>query len=103
MQERFTLTIGLNDKDTKIQKYDIITSYKLVEDILKQYTDGYTIYEAKGGYKHDDGYFVQENSLVVMLLFVNEMLVRVVCNKIKEVLNQESIAVCKETIKSDLY
>ena len=92
--QKFILTIGLNDKDTKQQKYDIITCYKLVENVLKEYTDGYTIYETKGGYKHDSGEFVQETSLRVELLFTTELQVRLIANKIKapECLNQESIA-----------
>ena len=101
--QKYTLTIGLNDKDTKQQKYDIITCYKLVEDILKKYLDGYTIYEAKGGYKHDDGTFISENSLVVMLLFTNDIQVKIIVDTIKQVLNQESVAVVKETIKSELW
>lgn len=59
--KKFILTIGLNDKDTKQQRYDTITAYKMVENILQQYTDGYTMYQANGGYKHNDGTFTNEN------------------------------------------
>lgn len=96
---KFNLTIGLNDKDTKIQLYDDITAYKIVENILKQYLDGYTILKAFGGYKHDDGTFTQENSLRVELLFTTALQVKIICDKIKQQLNQESIAV--ETIETN--
>lgn len=91
---KYILTIGLNDKDTKAPRHDIITAYKLVENILQQYTDGYTIYETHGGYRHDDGTFVNEKSLRVELLFVDELTCRIIANKIKspDILNQESIA-----------
>ncbi len=91
---KYILTIGLNDKDTKIQKYDTITAYKLIENVLQQYTEGYTIVQATGGYKHDNGEWVSEPSLRVELLFVNELTCRIIANKIKspDLLNQESIA-----------
>lgn len=92
--KKFILTIGLNDKDTKTQRYDTITAYKMVENILQQYTDGYTMYQANGGYKHNDGTFTNEISLRVELLFVDELTCRIIANKIKskDILNQESIA-----------
>jgi hypothetical protein len=98
------LTIGLNDKDTKLQKFDIITSYKLVEAVLKQHTDGYTIYETRGGYKHDDGTFVTETSLRVELLFTDTNTIKLIANAIKSplCLNQESIAYEKITTKGEL-
>lgn len=96
---RHILTIGLNDQHTKTQKYDTITAYKLIEDILTQYTEGYTLYETHGGYKHDDGTFISEKSIRVELMFISETLVFIIANKIKETLNQETIAY--ETITSN--
>ena len=101
--KKFNLTIGLNDKDTKTQLYDDITAYKIVENILKQYLDGYTILKAFGGYKHDDGTFTQENSLRVEILFTTALQVKIICDKIKQALNQESIAVETIEINSQLW
>ena len=93
------LTIGLNDQHTKTQKYDTITAYKMIENILTEYTTGYTIYETYGGYKHDDGTFISEKSIRVELMFISQALVFIIANKIKETLNQETIAY--ETITSN--
>ena len=93
------LTIGLNDQHTKTQKYDTITAYKMIENILNEYTTGYTMYETNGGYKHDDGTFISEKSIRVELMFISQALVFIIANKIKETLNQESIAY--ETITSN--
>ena len=102
--QKHILTIGLNDKDTKQQKYDIITCYKLVENVLRQHTDGYTIYQTNGGYKHDNGEFVQEISLRVELMFIEKKKVIEIANIIKSpiVLNQESIAYEIVTSNSEL-
>ena len=93
------LTIGLNDQHTKTQKYDTITAYKMIENILTEYTTGYTMYETNGGYKHDDGTFVSEKSIRVELMFISQKIVLNIANKIKETLNQETIAY--ETITSN--
>lgn len=102
--KKYILTIGLNDKDTKLQKYDTITAYKIVEQILSEYTEGYTIYETTGGYKHDDGTFITEKSLRVELLFISEVVVRLIANKIKSptALNQETIVLEKQEYNSEL-
>lgn len=93
------LTIGLNDKDTKKQELPTTTIHEIIKTILQEYTDGYTIYNTDGGYKHDDGTFINESSIRVELLFTPEMVVLLVANKIKQQLNQESIAL--ETIETN--
>lgn len=102
---KYQLTIGLNDKDTKMQKFDTITAYKLIEQVLKQYVSGYTIYECNGGYKHDNGTFVSEKSLRVELMFTNDKIVHKIVEDIKspKMLNQESIAVEVIDTKSELW
>ena len=52
MTEKYTLLIGLNDKDTKTQLVNTLEAYKMIMNVIKNYTDGATIYEAFGYYKH---------------------------------------------------
>lgn len=101
--EKFTLYMGLNDKDTKTQKISTVEAYKVVSSILMKSFDGATIYEATGIYKHDDGTFVRENTLRIELLFAEETRVRELVDTLKVVFNQESIAVQKEVINSQLW
>lgn len=61
--EKFILYVGLNDKDTKTQKISTLEAYKIVNNIIMKYTDGATIYEANGLYKHEDGTVVIEKTL----------------------------------------
>ena len=89
--KKFILTIGLNDKDTYTQKFDTITAYKMIEDTLKSYTNGYTIYETKGGYKHDNGTYITETSIRVELMFIEKTQVLIIAKQLKTILNQESI------------
>lgn len=100
--EKYTLYLGLNDKDTKTQKIGTIEAYKICNNILMNYTDGATIFEANGLYKHDDGTIVVEKTLRIELLFVDENTIAKIVKQLKEVFNQESIAVQNEIVNSKL-
>lgn len=101
--KKFTLYVGLNDKDSKLQKIDTVTAYKMVEEVITKKTDGYTISEAKGYYRHEDGTITIENTLRIEMLFVNKMLVKEFVETLKAMLNQEAIAVEETTVTSELW
>lgn len=96
------LTIGLLDKDTKQQKYDIITAYKLIEQECKNNALDYTIYEAQGSYTHDDGTRIHEPSLRVEFYFVSKERIFELAKELKKILNQETIAYECLQIESEL-
>lgn len=100
--KKFTLYVGLNDKDTKMQKISTVDAYKMVENVVVKKTNGYTISEAKGYYRHEDGTITIENTLRIEMLFVNRELVKEFANTLKLMLNQESIAVEEATVTSEL-
>ena len=105
MTTKYTLYIGLNDKDTKTQLIDTETSYKIVGDILTQNDLDYTISTAQGGYTHENGEKVVENTLRVELLefgaSIKENILKA-SKEIKYLLNQESIAFQVENVESEL-
>lgn len=92
MEKKYILNVGLNDKDTKLQKIDSIEAYKIVENtLLNNGLSGYTIYQGKGLYKHDNGEITQENTLIIEILFTTNEIVDKIIKILKQVLNQESI------------
>lgn len=101
--KKITLYIGLNDKDSKQQEINTLDAYKVVNNTLGV---GSTITEGRGIYTHEDGTVVSEVSLVVELLDFDHTLsdkwVRDKVNALKAVLNQESIAVQEQEVKSEL-
>ena len=101
--EKWTLYLGLNDKDSKVQKISTLEAYKVVSNLIATNFEGGTIFEAKGIYKHDNGVIVTENTLRIELLFAEETRVRELVDTLKVVFNQESIAVQKEVITSQLW
>lgn len=100
--EKFTLYLGLNDKDSKRQEVSTKDAYKLVSTMIAKDFDGGTIYEARGVYTHDDGAVVEEKTLRIELLFTTFEKVKTFVGILKKAFNQESIAVQREQIQSTL-
>lgn len=105
--EKITLYMGLNDKDTKVQKFTKIESFKLMQNILRIKGIDATISESTGLYHHDDGTLVIEESLRIEILFFekskeNAERVLDLVKTLKDTFNQESIAMQKEYIESQL-
>ena len=103
MIKKFTLYMGLNDKDSKVQKISTLEAYKVVSNIIAAEFGGGTIFEAQGIYKHDDGTVVFEKTLRIELLFAAKEKVKELVEQLKRMFNQESIAVQEESIDSDLW
>lgn len=101
--KKFTLYVGLNDKDTKKQEISTSEAENLVNYVLLNHVEGATIFQAKGIYKHENGMSVVENTLRIELLFTDVETVKKIVEILKDLLNQESIAVQIETIDSELW
>ena len=97
---RYTLTIGLFDKDTKRQKISSDMALKIVSDLVVQ-TVGYgTIHNGNGIYTYINGQIVFEPSVIY---FVDgeeeeESKIKNLAWMIKKALNQESIMMEKQQI-----
>lgn len=103
MIKKFTLYLGLNDKDTKQQEIATVEAYKIVSNLISSDFNGGTIFEAKGIYKHENGEIVTETTLRIELLFTEAIKVKALCDTLKKLFNQESIAVQEEVINSELW
>lgn len=100
--KKFTLYLGLNDKDSKQQQISTLEAYKVVSNILANDFGGGTIFEAPGIYKHEDGIVVVETTLRIEILFAELPAIKNLVTTLKKVFNQESIAVQEEVINSSL-
>lgn len=88
---KYQLTMGLNDKDLKLPKYDQATAYKITSDCIAKYTQYYTIIPCRGYYTHEDGTPVFEDSFRIEFAGLNKMAVLTIAAALKDVMNQESI------------
>ena len=85
--------IGTKDKDTKDYKLtDEFIKQTIIDEVTKQYPNGFTITEGTGYYKHDSGEVVTEKTFIVTVL--DEVFVNVdLTDALKVELNQECIGV----------
>lgn len=99
MFTKYTLYIGLNDKDSKVQEISTLDAYKMIGALVGDCT----IQEARGLYTHQDGTTVLENTLIVQIIdFSGALEIAPVVETIKTALNQESVAVIRESVDSRL-
>lgn len=104
MTVKYTFFVGLNDKDSHVQEVNTLAAAKIVQNVFIKYECGATITEGKGVYVHDNGEVVAEQTLIVQVYeFGDAVPVKVICDELKAVLNQESIAVEKQETNSQLY
>lgn len=97
---RYTLTIGLFDKDTKRQKISSDMALKIVSDLVVQ-TVGYgTIHNGNGIYTHINGSIVIEPSIIYFIdgEEKEESKIKTLAWMIKKALNQESIMMEKQQV-----
>ena len=100
---RYTLTIGLFDKDTKKQKISSDMALKIVSDLVVQ-TVGYgTVYTGNGIYTHVNGSIVIEPSIIYFIdgEEEEESKVKTLAWMIKKALNQESVMLEETVVKME--
>ena len=85
--------IGTKDKDTKDYKLtDEFIKQTIINEVTKQYPNGFTITEGTGYYKHNSGEVVTEKTYIVTVL--DEVFVNVdLTDALKDKLNQECVGV----------
>lgn len=98
--DKITLSIGLNDKDTKKQTITTATAKKVITKAVYKYCNGGTVTTGKGIYTHENGEKIQENTMIVYMYGEPLENVEKLANHLKKALNQESIAIEIQTIKS---
>lgn len=98
MNTKFTLYVGLLDKDTKKQEISLSQAYEKINQIIGDCT----ISQSIGYYTHNSGDKIEEKSLRVEVLFRTYSEIKSLCALIKRELNQESIALERTEIESEL-
>lgn len=95
--EKITLYVGLNDKDTKRQEISTLEAYKIISKAIGDCS----IQELTGFYTHNDGQAVIEKTLKVEIFGRSSDEVRKIADFIKFTLNQESIIIEKTIVSSE--
>lgn len=99
---KYIISLGLKDKDTKRQMMTTRHAKSKLNKLL--YVNGLdaTTYTAKGIYTHDNGQRVKENTLRIEFYFASDDKILDFCQTLKVAYNQESVALEKVAVTSNL-
>lgn len=102
---KYNLTVGLLDKDSKVQEIGTVRATKLVTRIVTTKIGFGTILDANGVYTHDDGTIVTEPSIRVEILdtegTIGKDKIVALASELKIALNQESILFEQQVITGE--
>lgn len=89
----FQIALGLNDKDTKLQKYSTLEAYKVVTNLICARFGGGSVFEGRGVYRHTDGSntVVSDTTLFIFISGAERSAVMAFCAELREIFNQESV------------
>lgn len=100
---KYTLYIGLNDKDTYTQKISTAEAEKKVNAIALKYVDGFTEYGGKGAYKDNNGVVTYENTLIYTFNSATEDQIKKIMEEVLKELNQNSVLLEKQKVGYEFY
>ena len=99
--KKFTIYLGLNNKETKQQEFTTSEAVDICFKIAKRFFDGITVATANGFYKHIDEKIIFENSLIIDIFEDNLPKIRKFIDFLAVVFCQESIIVEEKTTQSE--
>lgn len=100
---KYTLYIGLNDKNTYTQLLSTEDAANKVTDIALKYVDGFTQLSGKGAYKDEKGIITHENCLIFEFYDTNEEQIKAIMDEVLQELNQKSILIEKQRVNYEFY
>lgn len=98
--DKYTIMIGLNDKDTYEQKFSTDTLVNIIRIVCKNYSVAFSLSRNEGGYIHENGHYTQENSLTLSLIGATQENVDEIAADICALFHQESVIISKEKVES---
>ena len=90
---QYTIFIGLADRDTGVQKYSTEKYLSVLKSVCSNYKVPFSFHSINGGYFHKDGRYVEENTLSLMLVNIQEKTVLEIAKDLCAFFNQESVMV----------
>ena len=88
-----TIYIGLNDGDTKVQRFEDAKYLSILKNTCRSYGVAFSVHLINGGYFHEDGRYVEELTLSLMLMGTPEETVMEIAKDLCAFFHQESVMV----------
>ena len=94
----YRIYVGLNDSETKKQKYETDRYKGILKDVCRSYHVAFSVGIEEGGYYHDDGEYTEETSLVLALIDADPAVVKEIAKDLCVFFHQESVLVTQTRI-----
>ncbi len=91
--------IGLNDRLTGVQKYSTDKYLAILKNVCRSYHVAFSVHLINGGFFHEDGRYVEENTLSLMMYDVSEETIMEIAKDLCVFFNQESVLVSSSESK----
>lgn len=99
LENETRIYVGLNDSETRKQKYTVSTYAAVLKQVCYHYHVPFSFTMEQGGYFHEDGEFVQENTLVLTLIGIDEKTTVKIAEDLCTLFHQESVLVTFDHVK----
>ncbi len=90
--------VGLRDKDSHEQIFETEKYKDELKEICKSYHAPFSLQVIEGGYFHDDGTWVEENSLLITLIGVSRKTAYAIAKNVCSSFHQESVMITCATV-----
>jgi hypothetical protein len=99
-ETRTQVYIGLNDRDTKEQRFDTDRYVSILKHVCVQYGTPFSFDVVHGGYFHDNGEYVEENTIVLTFIDVPQKTIDEIAKDLCVFFRQESVLITSGRIQS---
>ena len=90
--------VGLCDRDSHEQIYDTETYKEALKNICRNHKSPFSLQVIEGGYFHDDGSWVGENTLLITLIGTPQMVVYKIAKEVCKAFHQESVMITGNSV-----
>ena len=90
--------VGLCDRDSHEQIHDTETYKEALKNICRNHKSPFSLQVIEGGYFHNDGSWVDENTLLITLIGTPQMVVYKIAKEVCTAFHQESVMITGNSV-----
>lgn len=101
-EENYNIYIGLNDKNTLSQRFEVDDFLTIIKGACENYKMNFSLYPVEGGYFDGKGNFVKEYTIVLNVCGINKEQALTIASDLCYFFNQECVRVTKNIVEVSL-
>ena len=90
--------VGLCDRDSHEQIHDTETYKEALKNICRNHKSPFSLQVIEGGYFHNDGSWVDENTLLITLIGTPQIVVYKIAKEVCTAFHQESVMITSNAV-----